>query len=523
MSKYSFIFLTGLILFILFAGCGGGGGSTVNVITQTATPVPTQVPTGSVSGKVFESDGITPIANAFVALYTSSFPRTELSAQATPYRTMTTASDGSYLFTDIPQGNAYIAMWRNESEYNTNPNNPTGANNVTIVNVNIIIIIINNIVPTPVPTSVPTSPSGSTPTPTTPPANTPTPTNTPGGSAPTATNTPGGSAPTATNTPGGGPTPVAGGLVGIVYNLFTNAPVEGVNLAVQGKTGTTDVNGHYTIESAGTGTQRLTITGGNIITRSLPVNLTGGYQDIRVLPSTFNTTMFRALTVWPGSHTGTARWEVKPKFIIYKYMQDVDNVAVPQATIDNITSVVQEIGGLADGFFSSPQIEYYNGRVNDDPRWQFSSGTPQWGYIKAGYNAIGISMIQSLGSNTGFGGGTWDGDLWLRGGGLVLSAEYQSESYFPSTVRHEMGHALALWHPFENLDVNNAQMEYSVMNYWPQGSLYGKRTDGFSDADRNAFIIMYHRAPDNNAPDMDPDNYSGYHRKPDILHEFVSE
>ncbi|MEQ8224874.1 MAG: hypothetical protein ABRQ37_21320, partial [Candidatus Eremiobacterota bacterium] len=413
MSKYSFIFLTGLILFMLFAGCGGGGGTTVNVITQTATPLPTQVPTGSVYGKVYESDGTTPIANAFLALYTSSFPRTELTAQATPYRTMATASDGSYLFTDIPQGNVYIAMWRTESDYNTNPNNPSAGMNGTTGNV---VNITNDIVATPVPTSVPTSPSGSTPTPTTPASNTPTPTNTPGSSSPTATNTPGGSSPTATNTPGGGPTPVAGGLVGIVYNLFTNSPMEGVTLAVQGKTGTTDANGNYTIASVGTGTQRLTITGGNIITRSLPVNLTGGYQDISVLPSSFNTTMFRALTVWPTSHTGTARWEVKPKFIIYKYVQDVDNIAVPQATIDNITAVVQEIGGLADGFFSSPQIEYYNGRVNDDPRWQFSSGTPQWGYIKAGYNAIGISMVQSLGSNTGFGGGTWDGDLWLRGG-----------------------------------------------------------------------------------------------------------
>jgi len=315
---------------------------------------------------------------------------------------------------------------------------------------------------------------------------------------------------------------VAGGLVGRVYNLLTNAPVADVNLSVNGKTGTTDANGYYTITSVGTGTQRMTASG-NIITRSLPVNLTVGYQDISVLPSSFNTTMFRALTVWPGNHTGTARWETKPKFIIYKYMQGETNVAVPQATIDNITAVVQEIGGLADGFFSSPQIEYYNGRVNDDPRWQFSSGTPQWGYIKAGYNAIGISMVQSLGSNTGLGGGTWDGDLWLRGGGLVLSAEYQNESYFTSTVRHEMGHALALWHPFENLDVNSPLMEYSIMNYWPQGSLYGKRSDDFSDIDRNALIIMYHRAPDNNAPDTDPDDYSGYHRHSEKLYEFVSE
>ena len=75
----------------------------------------------------------------------------------------------------------------------------------------------------------------------------------------------------------------------------------------------------------------------------------------------------------------------------------------------------------------------------------------------------------------------------------------------------------------ENLDVNSPQMEYSVMYYWPQGSLYGKRSDDFSDADKNALIIMYHRAPDNNAPDMDPDNYSGYHRNSDKLYEFVSE
>jgi len=510
MLRYSFIFLTGLILVVLFASCGGGGGTTVVPVSVTATPLPTQIPTGSIYGKVFESDGVTPIENAFLALYTSSVLRSELSGQATPYRTMTTASDGSYLFTDIPQGNIRIEMWRNQGEYTANPNNPSGAVNGITGNINL--NIINNIIPTP----VPPTPSGNTPT--TIPGNTPT--NTP--IAPTPTNTPGGSAPTATNTPAG-PTPLAGGLVGRVYDLFTNTAMEDVNLSVNGKTGTTDINGYYTITSVGSGTQRMTASG-NIITRSFPVNLSGGQQDISVLPSNFNTTMFRALTVWPGSHTGTARWEIKPKFIIYKYMQDVDNVAVPQTTIDKLTSVIQEVGGLADGFFSSPEIEYYNGRANDDTRWKFSTSPPEWGYIQSGYNAIGISMRQTLpDNNTGLGGGTWDGDLWLRGGGVVLSAEYQNDTGFTSTVRHEIGHALALWHPFENLAVSNSQMEYSIMNYWPQGSLYGKRSEDYSDADKKAFIIMYHRAPDNNAPDTDPDNFNGYHKNSDKLYEFVSE
>jgi hypothetical protein len=119
-----------------------GGGTTYNVITDQ--PLCRQRYLQKCIGKVFESDGTTPIANAFLAIYTYSSSRSELTALSTPYKTMTTASDGSYLFTDIPQGNAYIAMWKNEGEYLANPNNPSGANNVTIVNVNIIIIIINN-------------------------------------------------------------------------------------------------------------------------------------------------------------------------------------------------------------------------------------------------------------------------------------------------------------------------------------------------------------------------------------------
>ncbi|MEQ8224963.1 MAG: hypothetical protein ABRQ37_21775 [Candidatus Eremiobacterota bacterium] len=317
-------------------------------------------------------------------------------------------------------------------------------------------------------------------------------------------------------------TPAQGNLTGKVYDLFTNGAVKDANISINGKTATTDSAGNYTITSAGTGTYRMTVSG-NFITRSFPVDLSGGIQNVSILPSDFNTTMFRALSKWPG-HDGTGRWETKPVFVIYKYMWDDPNVAVSQATLDKIASVVAEVGGLADGFFSSPVIEYYNGSAASDPRWTVSYETPEWGYITYGHNAIGISMIQTLsGDNAGFGGGLCDGDSWIRGGGVVLSAQYKNYISFKSNLRHEIGHTFPLWHPFENLSVSDPNMEESVMNYWPQGSLYGKRSDGYSDADKKALTVIYHRGPDNHAPDTDPDKFIGYHRNSDKLYEFVSK
>ncbi|MEQ8169561.1 MAG: hypothetical protein ABRQ38_11760 [Candidatus Eremiobacterota bacterium] len=341
----------------------------------------------------------------------------------------------------------------------------------------------------------------------------------------TATNTPSVNA-TATNTPAVNPaatnTPTEGSLTGKVYNLFTNSVIKDANISINGKTSTTDSAGNYTISSAGTGTYRMTVSG-NFITRSLPVNLSAGVQNVSVLPYNFNTTMFRALAKWPG-HDGTGRWETKPKFVIYKYMWDDPNVAVSQATLDKITSVITEVGELADGFFSNPVIEYYNGSAASDPRWTVSYETPEWGYITYGHNAIGISMIQTLsGDNAGFGGGLCDGDSWIRGGGVVLSAQYENYISFKSNLRHEIGHTFPLWHPFENLSLSDPNMEESVMNYWPQGSLYGKRSDGYSDADKKALIVIYHRGPDNHAPDTDSDKFSGFHRNSDKLYEFVSK
>jgi len=366
--------------------------------------------------------------------------------------------------------------------------------------------------------------TGNTPAATVTPSVNVTATNTPSGNA-TATITPVAGA-TATITPGGNvtatSTPAQGSLAGKVYNLFTNGAVKDANISINGKTSTSDSAGNYTIASAGTGTYRMTVSG-NFITRNLPVNLSAGVQNVSVLPYDFNTTMFRALAKWPG-HDGTGRWETKPVFVIYKYMWDDPNVAVSQATLDKITSVVAEVGELADGFFSSPVIEYYNGSAAGDPRWTVSYETPEWGYITYGHNAIGISMIQTLsGDNAGFGGGLCDGDSWIRGGGVVLSAQYENYISFKSNLRHEIGHTFPLWHPFENLSVSDPNMEESVMNYWPQGSLYGKRSDGYSDADKKALTVIYHRGPDNLAPDTDSDKFIGYHRNSGKLYEFVSK
>ena len=135
------------------------------VITASAiTPFTTLTPgggTGNVSGQTFEYDGTTPMGNTFVAFYSISNPNynssSSLTGQASPNLTTTADGGGNFSFTGVPSGQCRVEFWRSEADYNSDPANPAGAANDSVISGGTITVYLKSgIVPTSVPTLTPT-------------------------------------------------------------------------------------------------------------------------------------------------------------------------------------------------------------------------------------------------------------------------------------------------------------------------------------------------------------------------------
>ncbi|MEQ8220983.1 MAG: hypothetical protein ABRQ37_01680 [Candidatus Eremiobacterota bacterium] len=319
------------------------------------------------------------------------------------------------------------------------------------------------------PTNTPITDNTPTPTSTLPPGVTPT--NTPVGNTPTPTNTPNNSKNVSIN----------------VKDLFDSSNKSGLQVYFNDTPVTnTDASGNANFNITANGRMKLT---GNSIERSLPVYTTTLNYNVSVLPNGYNTTFLRAL--W-GNYQ-IREWISKPKFVIYKYLLNSSPaVAVSQSTIDNVKSIINtELPTLANGYFGSPGIEEFNGRPNDDPR--FNVMDAEFGTIQTnGY--ISIAFVADING----------GSASTYNYANTITLFYAGSVFEPSptltTIRHEMGHACFGWeHPFDF--VTGALLELSVMNY----SSTGKRTDGFSPKDIEASKFWVSRPRGNNTPDYDPD------------------
>lgn len=112
---WSFLAALLIIGILALSGCGAGGGGGSSSGGGGGSD-----PTGrSISGKVMEVNGATPLNNAFIALYLNS--RAE-----TPYLTTTSDSNGNYIFSNIPQTSCMVKFWRTQANYNSSPDNPLG-------------------------------------------------------------------------------------------------------------------------------------------------------------------------------------------------------------------------------------------------------------------------------------------------------------------------------------------------------------------------------------------------------------
>lgn len=294
---------------------------------------------------------------------------------------------------------------------------------------------------------------------------------------------------------------------GFVTDLITGAAMPGVNVAVSalGLSDATDSAGMYELSGiGGTATQRVVASTGTI-ERSFQANLApSGSQDITVLPDDYNTTFLRAMSFADGE---VLRWPVgmSPTIVAYRYKYQAggDPVLVSDAMWAAILDVLNnQLMSLSEGFYGGPKVEIYNGRPEDDPRWQ--PRNTYWGYIEGG---VGLAVSDYLGGGVaGLGGCGWYSDCSLAVGGAVVLGDGGGYEDLRHVVEHELGHAFGWAHPFENLSSTDPLMRPSVMNYQTSGNW----TMLYSDADRETMRFYMHRPQGNTAPDTDPDGFVGY-------------
>jgi hypothetical protein len=306
--------------------------------------------------------------------------------------------------------------------------------------------------------------------------------------------------PTAANTIAPQPSNL-GPIAGRVYDLFSGQSVSSAVVSVNNVSTETDANGNYTLtpRQQRVTESRMTVSQAAIVTRSFPVDLDLSTQDASTIPSSYNTNMLRAYCF--GTGQSSIRWEPKPqRIVIYNQLYGSNPPqAVDQAYIDAMKNVIQnEFYTLADGYFNNVTIEIFDGRPDDDSRLsQPQAGT----FYGDGMIALYLSTTFT-GAIVGNGG--WQGYAPVISSGFAHLKYGRSIPDTLHTVRHEMGHATGLTHPFEALGNTSPYLEASVMNYTIQYS------DDYSQADLGAYKYYYHRAPGNTSPDNDPDGRLGY-------------
>ena len=221
-------------------------------------------------------------------------------------------------------------------------------------------------------------------------------------------------------------------IEGVVTDIVTRKPVTGVTVSVGKVSNVTDLQGHYLISNLTPGTSRMEIAGESIITRSLMVaHEEHTVLDVTVKMSDFNNAMFWASA---SKREKIMRWRTAPKWVIYSHVLDSDPPEgfAPQDR-HYLFNIIRKELPLISSFFNDPQIELFNGRPNDDPRWTGKE--------------VADGCILCAPTHKGGGYANWKAStgLWVRY--VKIRNDYKRE---PKVWRHEIGHALGMAHAFDN-------------------------------------------------------------------------
>jgi hypothetical protein len=281
-------------------------------------------------------------------------------------------------------------------------------------------------------------------------------------------------APTVANTP---PPQIDYTLSGVLRSTNGDQPLVGATIEAAGQTATTNGGGQFLFRvPLGSGTPTFTISGAGLVTRTGRFGQPGISRslDLDAFGPGFDQDYFRRLAHnsydSPGTLAAISHWNANPNI----YLQTVDDAGTPidVKTLDMTEVTIRAIvptwtaGRLSVGVFE---------RGTDVRAVQ--TGWLNVAWLSTPDNACGTSPV-----------GAWFGGtikLHYRSGRCQCGG-YQMQ---PATVRHEVGHAMGMWHTGLAADLMSGL-----------GSTCEK---DLSAKEREYADYLYRRSNGNVAPDTD--------------------
>jgi hypothetical protein len=242
------------------------------------------------------------------------------------------------------------------------------------------------------------------------------------------------------NPSGPSSTPAPGApLTGTVTATNGGQALGGVSVDLGGQLATTNAAGAFTVAAAGTAS-RLTLTGAGIVPRSLTLALGAPVAvDAIALGGGFDLGFYRQLVRNgfddPANLRSVQRWTRAPQ--VYLKTVDEAGVAMDPALLDLTERTLREAAPIwAAGQFGLASVERGTGTRSGVAGWI----TVQWAATAdpahcARTTAIGGEAVIEFFYKTGGG---------CRCGGSAMS---------PSSMRHELGHAMGYYHTDTAADV----------------------------------------------------------------------
>lgn len=273
-------------------------------------------------------------------------------------------------------------------------------------------------------------------------------------------------APTPTPVP---PTPTTYTIAGVVTATNGGQALSGLQVDLSGQSTTTNGSGTFSYTLASGATSRLQLTGAGIVPRSLTLNV-GAARTVAIgaigLSGGFDLGFYRELVRngFEGGNEPLRRWTRNPS-VFLQTGQDA-------ATLDIVEAVVRDaVPRWTAGALTVQTVERGTATRAGQAGWL----TVRWQPENSGHCGT---------ANVGLEGGTID--LYPNTPGCTCNGWTTQ----PTTVRHEVGHAMGFWHTDNAADVMVAAN--------------GVCDKPISARELAAAAIAYSRPVGNVDPDSDP-------------------
>jgi hypothetical protein len=275
-------------------------------------------------------------------------------------------------------------------------------------------------------------------------------------------------------------------LSGTVKDIVTDNPIPDVTVSIAGKTTITDAKGYYSITGLAPGIDRMELTSPAIIPRSLRIK----HESQTVLDTTVKSSGFNNAMFWASANHDDhiMRWQIPPKWVIYSQILDSEPPKeFPKKDIAYLLDIIRKELPQISTFFINPEIVFFRGRPNDDPRW--TGQMPADGYILCAP------------ANKGGGNASWK----APGYRVLYTKIWVNYPSSQKAWRHEIAHALGMSHAFNIekwLPLGDKDPNYRLTKLHNPVEMY-------TDWDKLWLYCVYSgsRPAGNTPPDRDPDDY----------------